>query len=371
MKIVITGGHHTSALPIISRLLQDHQKIKIFWLGHKHTSKGDKNPTLEFVDITRLGIPFYNLTAGKFYRTYNPFRLVKIPLGFLHAFYLLLTIRPDLVLSFGGYLAVPVVIMAWVLGIPSVTHEQTSVAGWANLVVAKFAKKIMITWPSSQKYFPAHKVVKTGLPLRSELFEPVSSTLILNTNLPTVYVTAGKTGSHKINKAVEDALPDLLKICNVIHQCGDNSVFADFKSLSETYKTIQHDRNVSGHYLLKKFVLSHEIGEIMQKASMLICRGGAHTCLEIVALSKPALIIPIPWVSHNEQFLNAKLLQDSGIAQILEETRLNKDTLFKEVSEMLKNLSSYKIDPSTELSYTSKESEQLILNEILRFETNN
>ncbi len=369
MKIVITGGHHTSAMPIVSRLLNEHKEIKLYWFGHKHTSKGDKNPTLEYVDINRLGIPFYNLIAGKFYKTYNPTRLARIPLGFVHSLYLLLTIRPDLILSFGGYLAVPVVIVAWLMGIPSITHEQTSVAGWANLVVARFAKKIMITWPSSQKYFQENKIVKTGLPLRKEIFESTSTDLILNNSLPTVYVTAGKTGSHKINQAVEGALPELLTMCNVIHQCGDNSVFADFDSLSESYKKIQS--NVSGKYILRKFVLSYEIGEIMQKSNMFISRGGAHTCLEIIALNKPALIIPIPWVSHNEQYMNAKLLQDAGIARILEEPMLNKETLLKITQEILENLSQYRIDPSSRLSYTSKDSDQLIINEILRFKKDN
>ena len=73
MRVVITGGHHTSALPVIDKLKEDHKDIDIFWIGHRHSGHGDKSDTLEYKEITALGIPFYNLNAGKVYRTYNPF----------------------------------------------------------------------------------------------------------------------------------------------------------------------------------------------------------------------------------------------------------------------------------------------------------
>ena len=110
MKIVITGGHHTSALPVIKELRDSLPGVGLFWVGHKHSIRGDTNDTLEFKEITGLGIPFFNLQAGKLYKTLDPIRLLKVPFGFFQAFLYLLKVKPNVILSFGGYLAAPVVL---------------------------------------------------------------------------------------------------------------------------------------------------------------------------------------------------------------------------------------------------------------------
>ncbi len=162
MRLVITGGHHSSALPVIKKLKETDPTLQIFWLGHKHSLKGDTHETLEYKEITSLGIPFYELKAGKVYKITSLSRLILVPFGFIQAFFILLSIKPDAILSFGGYLAVPVVVSGFFLGIPSVTHEQTVVAGYANKVIGWFAKKVLISWKASAKYFPAGKTVFTG-----------------------------------------------------------------------------------------------------------------------------------------------------------------------------------------------------------------
>ena len=364
MKLLITGGHHTSALPVIGLLKKEHLDVEIFWVGHKHTSKGDKNPTLEFIDITKLNIPFFNLHAGKFYKTYDPIRLAKIPFGFVHALYLLLKIKPDMILSFGGYLAVPIVIVGKLLGIPSITHEQTVVVGLANKVISRFANKILISWPQSEKYFPTQKTVLTGLPLRAEIFNSTSNTFEINSNLHTVYITAGKTGSHKINTVIGEALPELLKFVNVIHQCGDNSVFNDFTLLEKRYEEIKSE--AQGKYILRKFVLKDEIGEAFQKADFIFIRGGAHTVLEAIALKKPAIVVPIPWVSHNEQFKNAQVLNEVGLGYLIEEKNLTKATVLTAIKELESNINFYKLKDDRYHDLLNRDPAKLIVDEIFK-----
>ena len=206
MKIVITGGHHTSALPVIGELKKRDSSIDIHWFGHKHTLLGSKSETLEYREITSLDIPFYDLKAGKLYRTFNPIRLLRIPYGVFQAFFLLLKTKPDVILSFGGYLAAPVVLAGWFLGIPSLTHEQTVVTGYSNKFISRFVKKIMISWKESAKYFPKDKVMYTGLPLRKEIFDTSSDSFESENSFPTIYITAGKTGSHNINEATKEIL---------------------------------------------------------------------------------------------------------------------------------------------------------------------
>ena len=86
MKLLITGGHHSSAIPVINELQQRYPEIQIKWVGHRHSLQFDKNDTLEYIEITRLGIPFYELSAGKVYKTYNLRNILRIPLGFFQSF---------------------------------------------------------------------------------------------------------------------------------------------------------------------------------------------------------------------------------------------------------------------------------------------
>ena len=162
--LVFTGGHHTGALEVAKTL--KNKGWKIVWFGHRHSMWNDTSDSAEYKEVIESGIEFHDLLAGKLYRTYNPFKLIRVPFGFLQACYLLLRLKltSDVsgIASFGGYLAVPTVIMGWILGIPSITHEQTITQGWANKLISKFAKKTALTWPGE-------KGVVVGLPLRREI----------------------------------------------------------------------------------------------------------------------------------------------------------------------------------------------------------
>lgn len=357
MKILITGGHHTSALPVIDELKTRQPDTKFYWVGHRHSILGDKNDTLEYKEITSLSIPFFELHAGKVYKTKSISRLIKIPLGFFHAFILVNKIKPDVILSFGGYLAAPIVFAGFVFGIRILTHEQTTVLGYANKFISNYASKILLTWESSKKYFPNKDVVVTGLPLRKDIFEVKSNNFELNPNLPTIYITCGKTGSHIINRVVLGSLEDLLSSYNVIHQCGDTSFNNDYEILHEKYQKLK----VSGKYHLRKFVMSDEIGEAFTKANLVLGRSGAHTIYELLALKKNSVLIPIPWVSHNEQMENAKMLASFNKAIILEEKDLNSKSLLEAL-----NLASKLPEKSNEIhSNIILNAEKRIVDEIL------
>jgi UDP-N-acetylglucosamine--N-acetylmuramyl-(pentapeptide) pyrophosphoryl-undecaprenol N-acetylglucosamine transferase len=357
MKIVITGGHHTSALPVIEELKKRSETVDVYWMGHKHSIKGDKNPTLEYREITALGITFIDLKAGKIYRTFDIVRLLRAPFGILQAVFYLLKIKPDIILSFGGYLAVPVVFVGWLLGIPSVTHEQTAVVGYANKFVSLFAKRILLTWKESKKYFGRKKTKVVGLPLRSEIVKSATNNFEENLGLLTVYITAGKTGSHLINEAVLNSLGELLQICNVIHQCGDTSLYDDYYLLKSRAKNLYGP----GKYNLRKFVFADEIGEAFNKSDLVVGRAGAHMIYELLALKKPALLIPIPWASHNEQFENAKLLVNVGLAKILEEKDLSPGTLPLMIAGCLKDLGDMKVkEPKPKVSLVSNSAELIV-----------
>ncbi len=336
-KIIFTGGHHNSALAVAKELIKDNS-VEVVWFGHKYSMQKDKSPSAEFLEVTNNHIRFRVLHAGKIYKTYSLISWFKIPWGFIEAFYYLLVEKPDLIVSFGGYLAAPVVVAGWLQGIPIITHEQTTVVGFANKIIAYFADKILVTWPQSKKYFNPQKVVITGLPLREEIFKS-DGTDLFNNNLPIVYITGGKQGSHIINETIGKVLPNLLEKMNIIHQTGSNSIFGDFEKLTAFRE--QLDPSIKDHYLIKQYFFEDEIGDIFNQADIVVSRAGAHTIYELAALGKPALLIPIEWASHNEQYKNARELINEGIACMIPENRLTAELFIMELNNMLDNLAQY------------------------------
>lgn len=318
--LIFTGGHHNSALTVAIKLRE--QGWNIVWLGHRHSMWKDTSDSAEYKEVTAAGIRFYDLKAGKLYRTFNPFKLIRIPLGFIQSLFFFLKIKNIKgIYSSGGYLAVPVVICGWFLGIPSVTHEQTVVAGLANRLIAIFAKKIAVTWSSSLSRYPQNKAVLTGLPLRPE---------ILNLKRHPghiLYITGGKQGSHVINETIFKALPQLLDNFTVVHQTGSSSVHNDYqKALNLRYP----------NYHVYDYLPISQLAPVLSQAQVIITRAGAHTVYELAYLKIPSVTIPIPWASHDEQNQNAKLLADHQLSIILPEANLNPDTLLSSLSLALK-----------------------------------
>src|SRR5687768_5813930 len=114
MKIALTGAHFTPAHAVIEEL-KTYEDVEIIYLGRNHTMEGDKTPSAESKILPSLGITFIPLTAGRVQRQFSRYTipaLLKIPLGFIQALYFIAKEHPDVVLSFAGYVAVPVVLAA-------------------------------------------------------------------------------------------------------------------------------------------------------------------------------------------------------------------------------------------------------------------
>lgn len=330
-KVVVAGGHHTPALAVMEELIK-RGNFRFFWLGWA--------TQVEYRVIEKLGIPLFNLRAGKLYRTSSVDQLLKIPLGFFHALYLLIKIRPRLIISFGGYLAAPVVLAGFLLRIPAVTHEQTVVSGWANRFIGFFARKVFVSWEQSLKFFLQHKTVLTGNPVRKAIFEVRTSRFRFPERLPTVYITGGKQGAHVINEAVREALSEFLSRYNIIHQTGFSGVYHDYQKILVLRS--QLPKRLARRYFVQEFFGDEEIGAVYKAADLVVARAGANTVTEVVALGKPTIFIPIPWASHNEQMENAKLLEKVGLAVILPQEKLSPSILLKEVEKMVSNLKHYR-----------------------------
>lgn len=336
MKIVLTGGHVSPLLSVIDALPKD---TNILVVGRRHTFEGDSNQSFEYKVASERNIPFRAITAGRLQRTFTKYTipsLIKLPIGFFQSLTILSSFKPDAIISFGGYVSLPVVLSAALLRIPIVIHEQTLSAGLANKIAAVFAKKVCISWESSEKHFPAQKTILTGNPMRK--FSSESSTLTVDekeSDLPLIYITGGSAGSHTINEFVEGILRKLLESFRIIHQTGDSWDFKDFEKLQ--HQRASFDEKLQRRYALTKFVEPETVGMIIQKANLVISRSGMNTITELLHFGKPALLIPL----NKEQTENALFFQKIGLGEFLSQETLTSDALFNKIAEVVKNRARY------------------------------
>lgn len=327
MKILVTGAHFTPAIATIEEL-KKFEDTKIIYVGRKTTLEGDNTPSVESRILPTLGVKFIPIITGRIQRAFTIYTiqsLLKIPVGFIQSFFIILSEKPDVILSFGGYVAIPIVIIGWLFSIPIIIHEQTLVSGLANKISSIFADKIAVSF--AEKKSISEKVIYTGNPIRSEIVKISRSNFPKHKGLPVILVIGGNQGSHIINEALEGCLNELFKIADIYHQTGD-SKFSDYERLSK----IKND-----HYKIFKF-LSDGWEKILASADLVVSRAGINTLMELSLLSKPVLLIPIPYVSGGEQLKNAKFFEDLGLAEVLPQSKLSSNTLLQNIKDMLKNL---------------------------------
>ena len=338
---MITGGHLTPAQAVIEELKKE-SKWEIFYLGREYSLEGQKIPSVESRIVPKLGVKFVSIPAGRLQRQLSPrtfLSLAKVPLAFFYSFFLLLKIRPDVILSFGGYVSIPVVIASWFLGIPILTHEQTIVSGLANQINGYFAKKILVSYSESLKHFPEKKTILTGNPIRREVFKRCPSYLtshISHEKLPLLYITGGNQGAQIINKAVVEVLPELLQRYRLIHQCGK----LDYGRIKDKLKQ-KLKQKLQKRYFLTDYLESKDIGWVLNEADLIISRAGANIVVELAVLGKPAILIPLPWAAEGEQAKNAQMLVDAGAAVILPQKQLSGKRLQMAIEKMMVNLRQY------------------------------
>lgn len=332
------GGHFAPALCVIETLPKN---IKILVVGRKYSLEGDKALSLEYLTTESMHIPFAAITTGRLQRKLTSLTfisLLKFPIGIWQSYKLIRSFKPKVIVSFGGYVSLPVIFIGAMLRVPIVIHEQTLGAGLANRLASVFAKKICISWESSRSFFPKSKTVLTGNPVKKLKIK--SSNLKINEKLPTLFVTGGSSGSHFINQVIEASLSSLLEKFNLIHQTGDAQKFKDFERFSKLKDSMPEQ--LQTRYSLTKFVKPDEFGSVISKADLVICRSGMNTVSEVIYFGKPALMIPLPFSQGGEQLQNAEFLKKLGLGEILEQKDVTKEKFEKLVDFMIGQKEAYK-----------------------------
>lgn len=341
MKVVFTGaagGHFYPLIAIaeaLSDLVAERRLVspKMYYLSDKPYDEQA---------LFAHNLQFVRIPAGKVRRYFsfqNVTDVFKTIQGYFAALAALFRIYPDVVISKGSYASVPVVFAAALLRIPIIIHESDAKPGRANLLAAKIATRIAISYDNSVQYFPVKlrgKIARTGIPIRKALQHPSprevgAARFALDTSVPTVLVVGGSSGSQRINETVIDALLDILPHANVIHQTGKNNI-EHVESLS---KVVLGNSPFAARYHAVPFLGAEDFQAAAGAADLVISRAGATSIAEISLWQKPAILIPIPEAISHDQRTNAYAYAHTGAAVVLEEGNLTHHVLASEVTRIL------------------------------------
>lgn len=327
-KIVLTGGgtagHVTPNIALLPELKRSGYEVH--YIG---SYNGIERKLIEEFDV-----PYYGISSGKLRRYFDPknfsdpFKVIK---GYKEASSLLKKIKPDVVFSKGGFVAVPVVLAAKIRGIPAIIHESDITPGLANKICIPFATKICANFPETLSHLPKEKAVLTGSPIRRELFSGNKINGLdfcgFTVNKPVILVIGGSQGSVFVNDSIRGVLPTLLEKFQVIHLCGKGKL----------ENTLQNTSGYVQYEYIKK-----ELSDLLDCADIIISRAGANAICEILALRKPNILIPLSiGSSRGDQILNAESFLRQGFSFVLQEENLTNMTLLEAINHVYESRETY------------------------------
>lgn len=265
--------------------------------------------------------------------------LLRLPVATWQTVRLLRRLRPQVVVGVGGYASGPVVMIAALLGRPTVILEQNSIPGVTNRVLSRVARAVITAFPRAEGFFPKGKVALLGNPIRRSVLGPApslpSSPSAGSTSGPVrVLVLGGSQGAHAVNELVAGAIehwlkqpdaPPVVEMLSLRHQTGA----ADHEAVAARYRQLGLPESVAR---AEPFI--REMGEAYAACDLMVGRAGATTIAELTAVGKPALLIPFPQAADDHQTFNAGYLVERGAARLL----VQRDTTPPQLASMLQEL---------------------------------
>jgi UDP-N-acetylglucosamine--N-acetylmuramyl-(pentapeptide) pyrophosphoryl-undecaprenol N-acetylglucosamine transferase len=321
MKVVLTGGgtggHVYPAISIAQALTDAVPGIEILYMGSSHGPEGD---------LARgAGLRFVAIPSGPLTRALSPRNAAsawKLLMGVFRARGILKRFGPNVVIGTGGYTTGSIVLAQRSLGGRIVIHEQNARPGRTNLMLARFASKICVTFEASAAFLPKDKVVVTGLPIRRE-FRLLPSkvearrALGLDEGTFTIVAVGGSQGAKKPNEIIAAAWPlfDDGKT-QVLHQVGARSI---------------DEMKGQPRYRVEAYI---DMPPALAAADLVISRGGASTISEITAVGLPSILFPYPHAYADHQTTNAKCLVEPGAAVLCNDSSTTPEMLAGIISDL-------------------------------------
>ncbi len=317
MRLVIagggTGGHLFPGIAVAEEFLGRDRANRVLFVGTRggieYRLLGSLGYELRLIDVEGLkGRGIKALLVGAY----------KIPASMWRSRGLLREFSPDVVIGVGGYASGPVVISAWLMGIPTAIAEQNAVAGATNRILGKFVDRVFLTYEASRKDFTAGKVLITGNPVRAAFAAGLDHERA-ESGGRNILIFGGSQGAAAINKTMVKTLPYLQKMredLKITHQTGER----DLPLVGDAYRRFGIDAEV--HAFITDMPAAYA------RADLVICRAGATSLAEITAAGKPSVLIPYPFAANDHQTKNARVMADAGAAVMIPESELDAEKLF-------------------------------------------
>ena len=287
----------------------------------------------------------------------------KVVISIIQSLSIMRNFKPHLAVGVGGYTSGPVCLMGWFLRVPTAIHEQNSIPGITNRILAPLVKKVFISFKESTMYFKKKKLFLSGNPIREEIMDPkiFSKRVSRSADYPNkkrfvILVMGGSQGAKAINKAVLSALKELKKgdfLPFVIHQTGSQ----ELKEITAEYHTNGIDGEVTA------FI--DNMAEAYARADLVICRAGATTIAELATLGKPSILVPYPYATRKHQDVNARALAAYGGADIIIQRNLHGTTLAKKIRMYMENPDALQQMSSFALKAGRPQAKEIIVEELM------
>lgn len=301
-----TGGHVFPALSVAKELISEYDVV---WVGAKVGIENDIVP--------KHNIPLYTINISGLRKKgilklfLMPFLLLR---AFFQAFKIIFTARPDVIVGFGGYATFPICFIGWVFRVPVVIHEQNSVAGLTNKLLSKLANHVLVAFKG---VLSSKKTLLVGNPVREDILNlnDIDERYATRQNGLNILVVGGSLGAKALNDIMPEVCSKLNNLGSITHQVGRgdiNEINAHYAKYNINANVVNFIDNMASQY---------------KQADLIICRAGASTVSEIMAVGIAAIFIPYPYAVDDHQRYNAKPLVDINGAYMIIQNELTVDKL--------------------------------------------
>lgn len=320
--ICLLGGHLSPAQAVAEMLVREYKDVPILFIGRSYTFSSYNQKAVElqvmeaFGEVVPINPP----------RSYYPWYWFSFLYSFFTVFFVFLTRRPRVIISFGSYVALPGVVAAGILRIPLIVHEQTRSISDSNAFASKVAKVVCVTDDDVDVAGLKAPIEVTGFPLRPSLFqESLGAAFSVPSRIPIILITGGTSGAVSINELLFPIVKELLTTHVIIHQTGDIS-YAKAQVLQKELPLA-----IKSRYIIEKYISAQSMHWVYKNATLVISRSGANTVHELSAFHKQAILIPLPDSKKQEQQHLAEWYVKKHSGVVLEQHGLTSKILLDQI----------------------------------------
>lgn len=317
-----TGGHIYPGIAIAKALEKMDSNVQVHFVG---TSQG-----LETKIVPKENFPLHCIAGGKLNFSGKPLlklkTLLKLPIGLLQAFQLIIKFKPQFVLGVGGFASGPFLLAAALLGKQTAIWEPNAYPGMANRWLSRFVKKCFLVFDESKSLLSNSNTFVFGMPVRSEMEKKSMPSPRTDSKFHLLHY-GGSQGSRVIGRTLCEALKNggaWTQELQVVHQTGS----LDHKDFLEKYRG--HEAMVEVHEFI------YNMPDFYEWADVVLCRGGASTLNELAAFGLPAIIVPLP-AADGHQEKNAEMLVKANAARMILQKDLTPQKLVEEIQLLRTN----------------------------------